>query len=198
MSSGRPRVVVDTNLVVSALIKANSAPDQLLRAWQRDEITVLISGELLAEIGDVLRRDRIRKRLTATDTAVQALLQRFAVAAVRVSAPEGLPMHSRDAKDNMLLAAALGGQADYLVTGDADLLRKSSHRGPAPVSAPSTPWRLIAACLPQCIAIRIVGDRHHSADGPAGSDHDQLHPDALECCARIIREIRIGHDGMDG
>ena len=74
---------------------------------------------------DVFGRPRIVRRYGLTDEEVRSLFRRLA-AATRVRPSPTVPVALRDAKDEPILAAALGGDADYLVTGDEDLL---VHRG---------------------------------------------------------------------
>jgi putative PIN family toxin of toxin-antitoxin system len=115
------KAVVDTNLFVSASILHRGAPHDLLAAWERNEFLLLISGEQSAEIGNTLRRPRFA-RYGVSPSQVESLLRRITRQADIVSPIAEVPLPVRDLKDEPILAAALGGDADYLVTGDADLL----------------------------------------------------------------------------
>ena len=118
----KPRVVLDTNLFASALISPTSRPYQLLRLWGEDAIILLTSDELIHEADDVLHRDYIKERYGLAEEQIQRLLTRLEFTTERIIPLTILPLHSRDPKDDKLLALALGGNADYLITGDQDLL----------------------------------------------------------------------------
>jgi hypothetical protein len=117
-----PRVVVDTNLFVSGLIVKRGLPHRLLNYWRQGSFTLLISEEQRDEIEVVLHRPAIVERYGVTPGERADLLWLIDAVAVRVASRHPLPLVVRDAKDEMILASALGGRADYLVTGDEDLL----------------------------------------------------------------------------
>ena len=116
-----PRTVVDTNRFVSAMLFQRGNPFALWRAWDARAFELLISEPHYAELVNVFSRPRLihRYRITA-----ETLTEFFAglAAATRVQPSPSVPVHVRDPKDVKILAAALGDEADYLVTGDADLL----------------------------------------------------------------------------
>jgi putative PIN family toxin of toxin-antitoxin system len=115
------KAVVDTNLFVSASILHRGAPHDLLAAWERNGFALLISREQRAEVGNTLVRPKFA-RYGGSSTQVRSLLNRIAKQAVIASPVAELPLPVRDVKDEPILASALGGDADYLVTGDDDLL----------------------------------------------------------------------------
>jgi uncharacterized protein len=117
-----PRVVIDTNLFVSGAISPRGLPHQLLQAWRTGVFTLLISAEQRGEVQEVLSRPEIARRYNLSDEAKAHLLFLIDTLALQAPLRQRLPIHVRDPKDDHLLAAALGGKADYLVTGDADLL----------------------------------------------------------------------------
>lgn len=116
------RVVVDTNVFVSGAISKVGLPHRLLLAWRAGTFTVLLSEAQRAEIDDVLRRPAIADKYGLTSQALTDLLFVLDTSAVPVLARRRLPLAVRDPKDEHMVAAALSGRADYLVTGDEDLL----------------------------------------------------------------------------
>ena len=118
------KVVIDTNLLVSAIIVSGSLPDQLLRFWQKDLFLLIASQETIEEVSDVLHRNYIKKTYHLTEEKIAQLVTRLKLSAeLAHPLPEqALPIHCRDVKDNILLGLALAGKADYLITGDKDLL----------------------------------------------------------------------------
>ena len=109
------RAVLDTNILIGALITKGTPPDRLYRAWLRGEIELVTSAAQLAELADVLARPRIR-RLVDADGAL-AIVGNINERALVV---EGLPAVdlSPDPKDNPILAAAISGNVDLIVSGD--------------------------------------------------------------------------------
>ena len=118
----RTRIVLDTNLLVSGLIVPHGLPHQLIAAWRRGAFRLLVTDAILAEYAAVLARPRFAEKYGLTPAVVAALLRRMRVQGERVTPAGMVPVAVRDVKDTHLLAAALGGDADYLITGDADLL----------------------------------------------------------------------------
>jgi|SRR5579884_2849827 len=148
-----PRLVLDTNLLVSGLISPAGTPNHLLRLWQADAFVLLVTPALQEEITEVLARPGIRRHFALTTTEVEQILTRLSLAAEMVQPITSLPLSCRDPKDDMVLAAALGGKADYLVTGDQDLLvlAPDPRLGSLRILTP-------AACLAQLIS-REIDDR---------------------------------------
>lgn len=116
------RVVVDVNLFISGIISLAGNPYQLLEHWRNHVFTLLISQEIIEELADVLQRPRIQQRLKISPDEVRLLLDELELNAELVVLPKTIPLLVRDPKDDSILATALGGDADYLVTGDQDLL----------------------------------------------------------------------------
>lgn len=114
------RVVLDTNVLVSALLITASVPAQLISLWRQGRFDLLTAPAQLDELMRVTRYPKIRTRLQPA--LAGRLVNELRDLAVIV---ETLPVvdASPDPYDNYLLSIASGGRADYLVTGDKhDLL----------------------------------------------------------------------------
>ena len=109
------RVVLDTNILIAALITRGTPPDGLYRAWLRGEIELVTSAAQLAEIADVVARPRLQRFLDAGEAA--AILDNIGA---RATILEELPPVnlSPDPKDNPILASAIAGKAKLIVSGD--------------------------------------------------------------------------------
>lgn len=83
---------------------------------------LLITDAILDEYATVLARPRFAAKYGLTPAMVAAVLRRLRAEGVPVIPAERIPVTVRDPKDVHLLAAAVGGHADYLITGDEDLL----------------------------------------------------------------------------
>lgn len=114
--------VVDTNLIVSGLIGTRGNPVALLEAWRAGIFTLCYADEQRAEIEDVLRRPHIATRYGITLETSAAVLYLLETRGRRAPLLDPLPVHPRDRNDEHILAAALAASADYLVTGDKDIL----------------------------------------------------------------------------
>jgi putative PIN family toxin of toxin-antitoxin system len=113
-------MVLDTNVLVSALITPGGLPDKLLQHWEANDFTLVTSSAQLDELRRVLAYDKLQ-RFIHPEQAARLLenIRSFAVLAVNL--PE-LNVSS-DADDNLILATAIAGRASHLITGDkADLL----------------------------------------------------------------------------
>ncbi len=109
------RVVLDTNILIGALITKGTPPDLLYQAWLRGEFELVTSTAQLAELADVLARPRLR-RFIDTDEAA-AIVENLGTRALVLDEPPGVYL-SPDPKDNPILAAAIAGKADLIVSGD--------------------------------------------------------------------------------
>ena len=114
------RMVLDTNVLVSALITPGGLPDRLLQHWEAGDFALVTSSAQLDELQRVLAYDKLQ-RFIHPDQAAKLVesIRNFAALA------ENLPAVnvSSDATDNLILATAIAGTASHLVTGDkADLL----------------------------------------------------------------------------
>lgn len=116
------RAVIDTNIVVSALISPRGTPDAIVRALRRSAFQLVVSHAVLAEYEAVPSRPRLARRFKLSDGDVPEFLRLLLYRADLVNPAAVLPLTVRDAKDRHLLMAALGGNAGYLVSGDLDLL----------------------------------------------------------------------------
>jgi len=116
------RVVLDTNLLISAII-ATGTPYFLLEAWKDDMFNLISSMELLEEIKETSQKKYLQKYNRLPEKMDELIIVlRLAAEIVSPIQLEKLPIRCRDPKDDIVLAVALGGDADYLVTGDSDLL----------------------------------------------------------------------------
>ena len=116
------RIVLDTNVVISALLW-RGIPYRLLQAIrQRSNLHMYSSAALLEELANVLTRPSLTRQLAAIDKQAGDVLLDYA-SAVRIveAAPLAQPV-CRDPDDDEVLALAVAAQADLIVSGDQDLL----------------------------------------------------------------------------
>lgn len=114
-----PRLALDTNTVLSALLFSNGRLVWLRHAWQAQRFVPLVSRETVEELIRVLAYPKFK--LTAADR--EDLLGDYLPYCETVVVPTSIALpHCRDAADLPFLALALAAHADALVSGDADLL----------------------------------------------------------------------------
>ncbi len=116
------RAVIDANVFISGLMLPKSTPGRVISAWRTGHYSLVLSEPMLAEIGAVLSYPKIRKRTNWDDNTVNRYLTVLRFEAEIVDIKNTTAHVPRDAKDNMVLATLLASNADYLVTGDLDLL----------------------------------------------------------------------------
>jgi putative PIN family toxin of toxin-antitoxin system len=111
------RVVLDTNVLLSALVFPGSKPDQILQRVRGGEVELFLSSFILAEIERILR-DKFRFTKRQTDERV-TVIRRMATL---VEPTERLALVVAKDDDNRILECAVAARADYLVTGDKEHL----------------------------------------------------------------------------
>jgi putative PIN family toxin of toxin-antitoxin system len=116
------RVVLDTNICVSAVIAPRGAAAEVVRARRAGAFEALVTPEQHIEIEDVLRRPRISIQFNVPLDEIDVLLDLIKGSMEDVIFQPHSAIQVRDIDDIPILAAALDGHANYLVTGDKDLL----------------------------------------------------------------------------
>jgi uncharacterized protein len=119
------RVVLDSNIIVSALLSGQGNPARVLDAWRRARFELVTSEEQLEELRRVTRYERLRPLIKPAAAGVLINTLR-----TQAQVLPSLPAvdRSADPGDNFLLAMVEAGEAEYLVTGDKqDLLALKQH-----------------------------------------------------------------------
>ena len=116
------RVVLDTNILMSGLMYPASTPGRIIAAWSEAQFDVVSSHEQLAEIGRVLGYPKIRRILQWDDQRIEHFIKQLYVR-VEVADPATAEVEAlRDPDDAPILGALVAAGADFIVTGDRDLL----------------------------------------------------------------------------
>jgi len=127
------RVVLDTNILVSALLVQVGDPAAIYRAWQEGDFTLLTCAEHLDELRATLRKPRVAGHIKPYKAG--SLVNEMKKLA-EIIGPLPRVERSPDPADDFLLALSEAGKADYLVTGDkSGLLALHRHKGTEIVSA---------------------------------------------------------------
>ena len=118
------RAVLDTNVVVSSLL-FHGQPSHLVPLWQARRFVALVSRPILREYLRVLAYPKFRLTPEEVRQAIEELLPYVEP----VSPVKRLSVIRRDPTDNRFLECAVAGKAQYLVSGDDDLLSLRSFQG---------------------------------------------------------------------
>lgn len=129
------RVVVDTNVLVSALILPHSRVGPVLLRLRAGEYTLLYAQSLLEELVDVLNRPRIRHKYGLTDADIQTVVGLVLLRGQAVT-PQRRFTACRDPNDDKFLEVAVAGEAHVIVSGDQDLLALHPFQG-IPILTPA-------------------------------------------------------------
>lgn len=121
------RVILDTNVLLAALISPYGPPDAIYRAWRAGRFELVTSAAQLDELRRVSRYPKLKTILPAHRVGTMVNNMRHALVLAQLPLlPAGI--EASDPNDAFLLAMALAGAADYLVTGDrrAGLLQRGA------------------------------------------------------------------------
>jgi putative PIN family toxin of toxin-antitoxin system len=114
--------VLDTNVLASGFINPEPPPGQLLAAWRRGLYVLVVSDHILTELARTFRRPYFSRRLSPTQQATNlTLLQHQASRIDLTVSVSGVASHP---EDDLILATARSGHAEYLVTGDERLRKR--------------------------------------------------------------------------
>ena len=123
------RVVLDTNVPASGFRTyghGTTPPPLLLDAWRRQQFDLVVSQPILDELSRVFQTRYFSRRLTTAQIArALRLLQTDAIQTAITVSVQGVASHP---EDDLVLTIALSAGADYLVTGDGQLLRLGSYQ----------------------------------------------------------------------
>ena len=113
------RVVIDTNVWISATLNPEGTPFEVIRAVRSEDGVLLFSQETFDELSTLLLRSKF-DRYVSRESRITYLYQIEAISEwVTIY---GAILGCRDPDDDKLIETALNGEADYLITGDNDLL----------------------------------------------------------------------------
>jgi putative PIN family toxin of toxin-antitoxin system len=118
MAKRKVRIVLDTNWYISATINQRSRL-QIYELLDNINFVILFSNEILSEFNEVIRLDKFKKIIS------QEQITRFmnlVISKIEYIEIKSELTGSRDINDNFLLSLSFDGKADYLITGDTDLL----------------------------------------------------------------------------
>ena len=120
------RVVVDANIWISALLNSRKAL-AVVSLLEHDQFELICADALIDELADVLTRPKFSSRINHSRR--ETLFELIREKARFVALPEVIDEICRDPKDDVYIVCAVVAQAEYLVSGDKDLLVLREHEG---------------------------------------------------------------------
>jgi len=128
------RVVLDTNVLVSGLAYPQSIPGRIVSAWQQGALGVVLSRYIVDELARVLPR---LSRIALNGEEIRDLTDSFLFLTEIVEPTKPKERRLRDKSDAPVLGTLLASGADYLITGDKDLLALGEKY---PIVTPAQFW----------------------------------------------------------
>lgn len=131
------KVVLDTNVILSGSTANRGSPHEILAAWHRGDFLLLTRDDIVAEVIGVLGRPYYREKHHVTDETVSEMAIALKTGALQAKGELNLQVVNRDPEDDKILACAVEGGADYIVSGDHHLLDLGAYGG-IPIVRPAT------------------------------------------------------------
>lgn len=124
------KIVLDTNLLVSAVISSQGNPARILGLFRKNLIEIVISEEMIVEIQKVLNYPKIRKRHVWNTEEIESFVRGIKEICIVVTPKfHSGSIVTQDPSDDKFLHCAVAGEVDYIVTGDNHLLRLGKYSG---------------------------------------------------------------------
>ena len=123
------RVVLDTNQHISAIIRPNGHPAQIVKLWRIGLIELAISPFILEEFEAVVHRPRIQQKHNLSDADIAEYLEVLRTFAVLVPGTIIVNAVPDDPDDDIIIGCAIDSEADVIISGDQHLLSLTSYQG---------------------------------------------------------------------
>ena len=122
------RVVLDANVFVSAVLKSSGNPARIMELVKKGKIKLLVSPDILAEVRAALLYPKLKKLHRRSARWIKGFLQELAAKADITPGELAVDAIKDDPPDNIYLACAVEGKADFIVSGDAHLKNLKSFQ----------------------------------------------------------------------
>ncbi len=128
------RVVIDTNVLISGIIQQSGFPFRVVKMWENSSVVLLTSAATIEEAERVLNYPKIKTSYKLTEDDINHVISNLIKYSVLAGNLPGLNIIKEDPEDNYILATAVAGKADYIISGDKHLLELNTFRGIAVVT----------------------------------------------------------------
>ena len=123
------RVVLDVNVLVSAVISKRGSPGKILDFWEKGSFDLLISLPILKELERVIHYPKIQQKYQLPEELIERVLALIPSQSITVTPNENIKVVEKDPTDNRYLECAIAGSAAYIVSGDRHLLGLKEYQG---------------------------------------------------------------------
>jgi len=129
------RIVLDTNVYISAAITSGLSQDILELAGTTNLITLLTSEEILEEL-----KEKLLSKFDRSENIVSLFIERIKKLAEVIEINQKVYLVERDPEDNKILECALSGKTNLIVTSDQDLIKLKTFRGIGIIHPKTLSW----------------------------------------------------------
>lgn len=137
------KVVLDANVFVSAVLKPVSNPGRILDLVRNGKIELIVSAEILGEVKATLAYPHLKKLHRRSPRWIKKFLLELAESATTTPGTLAVAVIENDPSDNIYLACALEGGADFIISGDHHLTDLGNFQG-IPILNPATFLKVMA------------------------------------------------------
>ena len=123
------RIVIDTNVVISAFLSPSGAPAQVLSYLEQDAFELLVSDPILDEYLRSLSYPKLRALHGMDDDSLEQVVNDLRSTAIAVESIESLKVVAQDPDDDKFFECAVAGDASYIVSGDTGVQAVGEYRG---------------------------------------------------------------------
>jgi putative PIN family toxin of toxin-antitoxin system len=128
------RVVLDTNVLISAIISGKSSPARILDFWKEGVFELVFSEETLQELIDVLSRPKLLRITGINKDQLDTLVSYLRLSSIVINCPEDIEIRIEDSDDTKFITCAVQAGEKYIVSGDHHLLDLKEIEGIAIVT----------------------------------------------------------------
>ena len=123
------RVVIDTNVLISGIIQHGGFPFRVVKLWENASLVLITSVATIRETERVLNYPKIKRVYRLTDDDINRVVSNLVKYSVFVDLVSKVDVIREDPEDNNILATAIDGRADYIISGDKHLLHLKNYKG---------------------------------------------------------------------
>ncbi|MBI4823313.1 MAG: putative toxin-antitoxin system toxin component, PIN family [Nitrospirae bacterium] len=123
------RVVIDTNVLIIGIIQKRGFPYEIVKFWEDGALVLITSPAMIEEAKRVLEYPKIKKKYALGEDSIKQIVLNLLRYSIALDNPPALNVIKEDPEDNKVLSTAIGGRADYIVSGDSHLLDLRSYKG---------------------------------------------------------------------
>jgi putative PIN family toxin of toxin-antitoxin system len=122
------KAVFDTHVIASAAMSPRGIPAALVQRWRAGEFEMVVSNQVLAEYQTALNYRKIRERHGRNQAWIAAFVERFREHGTFIVSELSVDIVTADPDDNIFVACAVQGDAEYIVSGDRQLLNLGGYQ----------------------------------------------------------------------